>query len=171
MSRLFAASLLSCFALLACGSSFGADKPQVQDTSLAAALEKEDREFFKAAFDNCDVDRIAATITADFEFYHDKAGLIANSKDKFVEWNRRICERRKTGESSSMRRELVPGSLHAYPLSNYGAIQTGEHRFYKLVPGKPDVLTEVAKFTTVWKNENGHWLMARVLSYDHQQME
>jgi hypothetical protein len=44
----------------------------------------------------------------------------------------------------------------------------GEHRFYKLTPGKKDELTETAKFTHLWKKENGVWKLARVLSYDHR---
>ena len=41
-------------------------------------------------------------------------------------------------------------------------------RFYKLTPGKPEQLVEVALFTQVWKKEPSGWRLARVLSYDHR---
>jgi hypothetical protein len=48
-----------------------------------------------------------------------------------------------------------------------GAIESGTHRFYAMSNGKPNRLTEVAQFIHVWKEENGRWRLARVLSYDH----
>jgi hypothetical protein len=58
--------------------------------------------------------------------------------------------------------------MNVYPLNKYGAIQIGTHRFYAIQQGKPDRLTETGQFTHVWKEENGQWRLARVLSYDHQ---
>ena len=48
------------------------------------------------------------------------------------------------------------------------AIQVGEHRFYRRLPGKPERLVEIALFTNVWKKSAGAWKVSRVLSYDHQ---
>ena len=47
-------------------------------------------------------------------------------------------------------------------------METGEHRFYALVNGQPDRLTETATFAHVWKDDNGTWKLARVLSYNHR---
>jgi len=77
------------------------------------------------------------------------------------------CERIKSGDDFRARRELVAGSMKVYPLNNYGAVETGEHRFYALAEGKSDQLTESAQFLHVWKNENGQWKLARVISYGH----
>ena len=107
-------------------------------------------------------------VTDDFEFFHDKDGLTETSGAKFVADIKGHCERVKQGVDFRARRELVKDSLAVYPLNNYGAIETGVHRFYKLAAGKPDQLTEVGRFTHVWKIDNGHWKLARVLSYDHQ---
>ena len=60
------------------------------------------------------------------------------------------------------------GKLKVYPLNNYGAIEIGVHRFYQLLPGKPEKLVEVSQFTHVWKKEEGGWKLSRVLSYDHR---
>jgi hypothetical protein len=49
--------------------------------------------------------------------------------------------------------------VKVYPINNYGAIETGTHRFYAVSKGKPNRLTEVAQFTHVWKEEtaSGAW--------------
>jgi len=53
----------------------------------------------------------------------------------------------------------------------YGVTQTGVHRFYALEPGKSEYFTSRAKFTHLWKLENGEWKLLRSLSYDHQETE
>ena len=51
----------------------------------------------------------------------------------------------------------------------YGAIQKGIHLFYIQEPNKPLYLTNIAKFTSLWKLEGDHWKLSRVLSYDHKE--
>ena len=63
--------------------------------------------------------------------------------------------------------ESKVASVKVYVLNNYGAMTVGEHRFFKLTPGKPDEQTETGRFIIVWKLEAGAWKMARVVSYDH----
>jgi ketosteroid isomerase-like protein len=127
-----------------------------------------DRELFGAVFDRCDTKTLATLVTDDFEFYHDKGGLTAKSGAEFVGSIERMCARQKSGEDYRARREVVPGTMKVYPLANYGAVQVGEHRFYRLFPDKPEKLVEVALFTMVWKKEENGWKLARVLSYDHR---
>jgi hypothetical protein len=38
--------------------------------------------------------------------------------------------------------KLIPGTLHVNPLNDYGAVEIGEHRFFQLLPGKPEKLVE-----------------------------
>jgi hypothetical protein len=130
-----------------------------------------DAKLFGAVFDTCDVEALKTLIADDFEMYHDKGGLVAASGAQFVEDIRGMCERQKTGEDYRARREIVAGTLEAFPLNNYGGIQTGIHRFYKKIPGQPDKLVEIGKFTSVWKKEPGGWKLTRVLSYDHKLTE
>ncbi|MBX7248737.1 MAG: nuclear transport factor 2 family protein [Caulobacteraceae bacterium] len=134
---------------------------------LTATLEQRDAELFAAFFDRCDVAAVRAMVTDDMEFFHDKGGLVTASGDAFAEDLRGHCERVKTGVDFAARRELVPGSVRVYVLNNYGAMTMGEHRFYRLTPGKPDEMTETGKFIIVWKNDGGVWKLARVVSYDH----
>jgi len=127
-----------------------------------------DLALFKAGFDTCDTAALASLVTDDFEMYHDKGGLTATSGAQFVKAVERTCARQKTGEDYRARRELVPGTMKVYPLANYGAVQVGEHRFYQLLPGKPEKLVEISLFTHVWKKDASGWKLARVLSYDHR---
>jgi hypothetical protein len=132
---------------------------------LFSELAVKDRELFDTIFNKCDVDRLGELITEDFEFYHDKSGQVAKSGKEFVDSIRNLCERQNTGIDHRARRVLVRNSLAVYPLNNYGAVQMGVHRFYPLIKGKSN---EIAKFTHLWKKENGEWRLARVLSYDHK---
>lgn len=130
-------------------------------------LVEKDKILFDSVFKTCDLNKISELVTDDFEFYHDRAGNNATSGKQFVSSIAEACEKRKTGADVRIKRELVAGSLQVYPLNNYGAIQMGVHRFYILTEGK-EQLAEEAKFTHLWKKDNGVWKLARVLSYDHK---
>jgi hypothetical protein len=138
---------------------------------LFAELAYQDSVFFDAVFNTCNFEKVGEFITDDFEFYHDKWGLIATSRTEFVESIKNLCERQKQGIDYRARREIVKSSVAVYPLNNYGAIQMGVHRFYRKTEDKAEQLTEVAQFTHVWKKNNGEWKISRVLSYDHKPAE
>ncbi len=135
---------------------------------LTDEIEAADAAMFSAFFDRCDIPALSALIAEDFEMIHDKGGRVAASKAEFIKNIEGTCARQKTGEDYRARRELIRGSLKVYPVNNYGAIEVGEHRFFKLMPGKPEELVEVSLFTQVWKKETSGWKLARVLSYDHR---
>jgi ketosteroid isomerase-like protein len=153
-----------CLASRLFAQTAGPAPTQALTDEIAAA----DTALFSAFFDRCDVAAVAAMVTEDFEMYHDKGGQVADSGKQFIGGIEGTCARQKTGEDYRARRELVPGTLKVYPLNNFGAIEIGEHRFYKLEPGKTERLVEVALFTHVWKKEPSGWKLARVLSYDHR---
>lgn len=166
--------LLACLPVLFSCASASDDIPNVHLTpgpapskELTDEIAREDSAFFDAVFNKCDLAKIGDSVTEDFEFYHDKGGLTATSRAQFVESMRDNCEKQKQGTNFLSRRELVKDSLKVYPLNNYGAIEVGVHRFYAIAEGKKDRLTETAKFTQVWKKEDGKWRITRVLSYDH----
>jgi ketosteroid isomerase-like protein len=168
--------------LAACASSGWAEEPPKQNRGgpvagptasqeLVAEIAEKDRIFFDAFFNKCDLETVGNFVTEDFEFYHDKGGLTATSRAQFVESIRNMCARQKTGEDYRARRELVEGSLEVYPLNNYGAIEVGVHRFYRITEGKGEKLTEVAQFTIIWKKDENGWKISRALSYDHKLTE
>ncbi|MEX0733594.1 MAG: nuclear transport factor 2 family protein [Steroidobacteraceae bacterium] len=134
---------------------------------LIDALAEKDRQLFDAVF-GCQLDMLATLVADDFEFFHDKWGQTANSGQQFVDAIAQGCERQKTGSDFKARRELVPESMTVHVLNNYGAMQMGTHRFFALRQGQPDRLTETGKFIDLWKNDNGTWKLARVISYEHQ---
>lgn len=127
-----------------------------------------DKALFAAVFDTCDIDVLKQLVADDFEFYHDKDGLSETSGAKFVADVAEHCERIRKGVDFRARRELVAGSLGVYPLNKYGAVETGRHDFYAIEDGKPDRKTESAQFLHIWRNVDGDWKLARVVSYDHQ---
>jgi hypothetical protein len=159
----FPALLLAFSGSLAAQTAGPAPTQQLTDEIRAA-----DAALFAAFFDRCDVEALKGMITDDFEMFHDKGGRVAASAQDFIKNIEGTCARQKTGEDYRARRELTPATLKVYPLNNYGAIETGEHRFYQLLPGKPEKLVEISLFTQVWKKDDGVWKLARVLSYDHR---
>jgi hypothetical protein len=129
-------------------------------------LAEKDRQLYDAVFNTCDLEALRGLVTGDFEMYHDKSGLVANSGRRFVQNIRDLCDRRKWGADYPARRELVQGSMEVFPLDHYGAIQTGVHRFYREGGTVP---VEVSRFTHIWKkDDDGTWKLARAMSYDHK---
>lgn len=128
---------------------------------------KADAEFFRAFFDTCDVETVSRYIADDFEMFHDKGGRVSTSGAAFVQDTIAKCKRQAEGTDFLSTRTLVSETMKVYPINNYGVVQTGTHRFYAVRKGEPDLLTETAQFTQVWKEEDGRWKLARVLSYDH----
>jgi ketosteroid isomerase-like protein len=139
----------------------------VARSGLRDEILKADGEFFHAFFDTCDIDTVRRYVAEDFEMFHDKGGLVSSSGAEFVKITQDKCRRQAEGTDFQSARRLLPESMKVYALNNYGAIQTGTHDFYAVQEGKPDRLTETGQFTHVWREENGHWRLARVLSYDH----
>jgi hypothetical protein len=140
------------------------DGPKL-DAALTAAITKADRDLFDAVFIQCDAAKVAATLTDDFRFVHDKDG--ASTRAQFVDNLKGHCDRVKTGVDFPARRELVAGSMQVWPINHYGALEIGVHRFYATLPGKPEQLTENGNFMILWKNVDGQWRMAESFSYGH----
>jgi ketosteroid isomerase-like protein len=164
---MFLAIILEMAASPALAQKAGPAQTKQQYDEIAAA----DHALFSAFFDRCDTAALATMVTDDLEMFHDKNGFMPKSGKEFLDGIASTCARQKTGEDYRARRELVPGTLKVYPLNNYGAIETGVHRFYQLLPGKPEKLVEVSQFTHVWKKEESGWKIARILSYDHRLTE
>ena len=138
--------------LLLSGAAAGQTK-----SALYVEIAAMDKKLFDA-FNARDIEIIGRIFDESLEFYHDHAGLtgyeatIKQTKENF-------------SRPSSLRRELVPGTLKVYPIKNYGAIQTGAHRFCHVEGGKADC--GVFQFVHVWQKRDGEWKLTRVISYDH----
>lgn len=130
-------------------------------------LKANDSLIFERAFNHCELQHLEYLIPEDFEFYHDKGGIL-DSKEAFIKvMQDGICNSNNTTKST---RELV-GNLEVFPLYNngklYGALQNGIHKFFETTNGNK-VAGSTAKFSHLWILENDKWYLKRVISFDHQ---
>lgn len=143
-------------------------KPK-NDLDLFNTLEAHDSLLFDVSFNKCELSAIDKIIADDLEFYHDQSG-ITQSKQSFMDvMQNGICD--PTNKTKS-RRELIKGTLEVFPLYNngelYGALQTGEHRFFESYDGAEETPGSIAKFSHLWIKENQNWILKRVISYNHK---
>ena len=112
------------------------------------------------AYNACNLDKVGTFFTEDLEFYHEKGGLTLTRNGSLEIMRKNLC-----GDSNKVRRELVQGSLEVYPINNYGAVQTGEHRFYLTQKNQKEKLDGIGKFAMLWQKKDGEWRISRVISY------
>ena len=136
--------------------------------ALAALLAEQDRRLFGLGFEHRDDRALRALLAADFQFLHDKGGVVATTPEAFVRTVAETFEGRASGRNVQARRELVPGTLVTYTLGPDHALQVGRHRFFGLTPGQPEVLRETAQFVHHWVRVQGQWRLTRVYSFDHR---
>jgi hypothetical protein len=123
-------------------------------------LARMDSILFDAAFVTCDMGKIDTLLAQDIEFVHDQNGFRSGEQV-------RASFRGLTGDcpaGKGVTRQLVEGSLRVYPIHDYGAIQTGSHRFVR--PGAPTVT--IARFVHLWELKPSGWKLTRALSFDHR---
>jgi hypothetical protein len=152
------------FVVLVAGSfcAAGAQAVQGLDTiksqeELTRAISALDTQLFDA-YNTCNLEKFGALVADDVEFYHDKGGLMVGRKPLVEAIKNNIC--------GKVTRELVAGSLEVYPISGYGAVEIGTHRFLHPWTQDHGVVGE-AKFVHLWRYKDGAWKIARVISYDH----
>jgi hypothetical protein len=138
-----------------------------EGAALTEAVRARDAEFFELAFLGCDPARLRAMLTRDFEFYHDRDGVVARSAEPFVADYDRSCHERQRPDAWRSRRELVAASLSVHPVPGFGAIEDGEHLFYERQGDGPEQLVGRARFTQLWALTPDGWRLARVFSYAH----
>lgn len=118
---------------------------------------------FFDAFNNHNLDKLKILLSENLEFYHDLGGV--------TNYNQNVDAFKKTFESERrVRRQLVKGTLEVYPIKDYGAVETGIHRFFATEKGQTEKLSSEAKFVQVWQNKDGFWKITRIISYGHQEL-
>jgi len=110
------------------------------------------------AFNSQDIDKIKTMFTEDLEFYHDKGGLSSYQENM-------VAFKNIFNQNNGLNRKLVPGSMEVYPIKEYGAVQTGMHRFCHMENGREDCGT--FKFVHLWQKKDSAWKITRIISYDH----
>jgi len=149
---------LASILVLALAASVANAEDSTRSGQLFDELAAMDRELFEAAFVNCDREKFRSLFTEDAEFYHDRDGAMTG---------RQATELRGCPRDDGVRRVLVEGSLEAYPIRDFGAVQIGRHTFTR--DGEEG--TEVAQFVHLWRYSDGQWRLARILSFDHRPLQ
>jgi len=113
------------------------------------------------AYNRCDIDKVGTFFSEDLEFYHEKGGLNVGRDATLAVMRKNLC----SGDGYHVRRELVTASMEVRPIKDYGAVQTGEHRFYLTQKGRKEALDGICKFVMLWRKTEGGWKVSRVVSY------
>ncbi|MFT4912463.1 MAG: hypothetical protein ACI9YM_001038 [Brevundimonas sp.] len=137
---------------------------------LTAAIAARDAELFHVMFDLCDPAALSDLVTDDLEFYHDRGGLTATGATFVTEYGER-CGGPQGPDTFHSRRELVPDSLRVYAIPGVGAVEEGSHLFYERQGDGPEHLVGRARFSVLWRLEDGDWRLARAFSIDHAAVE
>lgn len=156
--------LLLSFLLFACSEPAKQNEPVVEKykptlPELYNEIVKMDSLMF-VAFNEHDKEKIMTYFDSSLEFYHDKGGLAG-----FDKTSRDLENLFENNKTTGLKRDIIPGSLEVYPIFEYGAVETGLHRFCHMENGNE--LCGTFKFMHLWRNKNGQWKLTRVVSYDH----
>lgn len=151
------------FFLCACKASAQVDK----NTALYQTILKQDSLLFNVGFNTCDIKQFELLLSDSLKFYHDKDGF--SDKAKFLaDIKKWLC---KDPGTRQVKRILLSESTEIFPLYKnevlYAAVQNGVHMFYEAPGSQPGI----ARFTHLWKLEQGAWKLATSLSFDHQAYE
>src|SRR5215510_11214974 len=117
-----------------------AQTTRTEDGKLYAELAAMDSAVFANVY-TCNTAKNETFFTDDIEFYHDKGGVTKSRKSLVEELKNNFCGEGKT----KLRRELIEGSMQVFPITNYGAVQLGDHRFY-VTENEKETLSGAAKF-------------------------
>ena len=106
-------------------------------------------------YNTCNLEKMRRMMADSIEFYHDRGGLTTSTNEFMESIKNNIC--------GKVTRQAVPGSIEVYPIHNYGAVETGYHRFFNNREpqngySKPD------KYIIIWKKIAGGWKITRVVS-------
>jgi len=151
---------------VACSTSKKKSEAQVSDYSpvskeLYDSIAYLDSVFFNA-FNIRDLEKLKSLLSDSLEFYHDLGGV--------TNFDQNINAFKKTFENErKVRRELVKSTLEVYPIKDFGAVETGIHRFYATEKGQQEQLSSEAKFVQLWQKKDGKWKITRIISYGHKE--
>jgi CubicO group peptidase (beta-lactamase class C family) len=142
-----------------------------KNSQLYTTILSNDSLLFNVGFNTCNITQFENLLSENFEFIHDKDS-ISNRQQFLNALKNGLCNSPTTYQS---RRELIVESTEIYPLYKqnrlYGAIQTGNHRFYETLAGKAETYASSAQFIHVWNLLNGEWKLTRSISYNHVQTD
>lgn len=128
---------------------------------LYETITYQDSIFFDS-FNSRNLDKLKILLSEHLEFYHDLGGV--------TNYNQNINAFKRTFQNDRrVRRELLKNTLEVYPIKDFGAVETGIHRFYVTEKGQQEKLSSDAKFVHVWQIKDGLWKITRIISYGHNE--
>jgi hypothetical protein len=139
------------------------------DSELFNSLKACDSILFEIGFNKCQIQRSAALMADDLEFYHDQSG-ISKSKAEFIAiMENGLCNKNR---QEQIYRFLIDKSMEVYPLYDngvlYGALQNGQHFFSSNKNMTYEESDNYAFFSHLWIIANDEWILKRVISYNHE---
>jgi len=111
------------------------------------------------AFNRCDLETLEAFYDPRLEFYHDGAGATW-TRDQFI-------QNVKKNACNKFTRHMLPGSLEAWPLGNFGAVYTGS---YQACATHTQKCLVQGRVMMIVQNKGDGWVITRVVSYDHKDL-
>ena len=133
------------------------DPKNMSRAELTTTVKRLDADLF-GAYNDCELEKFGSFFLEHLEFYHDQTGGGPMTREQLVAAiKQNIC--------GKVHRDLV--SIEVFPMKNYGALETGVHRFSH--PGIDNDQGD-AKFVQLWKYEGGRWWLTVVMSYDHNEL-
>lgn len=142
------------------GKEMKAGRKSYQPYELYDTIMQLDSAFYRA-YNNRDLKTLMSYLSENLEFYHDLTGLTD------YRTNFKIFRNKFADTSLIMKRVLVPETAEVFPIKNFGAVETGTHRFYVVDNAKGDRLAAEPRFVHIWKKTGSRWKIVRVISYDH----
>ncbi|GAA4857125.1 nuclear transport factor 2 family protein [Luteimonas vadosa] len=124
--------------------------------ATVAALDEALFDAFNHCSDPAQLQRHADYFDEDIEFYHDLGGVTLTRGEMIANTAKNAC--------GKYRRELVAGTLEAFPIKGYGALARGTHRFCK---HDTDTCEGRADFVLLWREQAGRWQVTRAFSFAH----
>jgi hypothetical protein len=132
------------------------DPKDMSGAELTATVKRLDADLF-SAYNNCALEKFGSFLPEHLEFYHDQTGGGLMTREQLVAAiKQNIC--------GKVHRDLV--SIEVFPMKNYGALETGVHRFSH--PGIDNDQGD-ARFVQLWKYQGARWWLTVVISYDHNE--
>ncbi|MGH8052940.1 MAG: nuclear transport factor 2 family protein [Stenotrophomonas sp.] len=129
--------------------------PSLQDT--IAALDFQVFDSFNRCTDPAQLQKHAGYFDPAVEFYHDTGSVTWTRDAMLANTRKHVC--------GNFTRELIPGSLEVFEIKDFGALSRGQHRF---CDSKTHACDGLADFTILWRLQDGHWQITRVMSYAHR---
>lgn len=128
------------------------------DQLLYNTIIKQDSILF-AAFNERDIITLKSYFTDNLEVYQDNTGV--RNYDEAIQAFTGLFKM-----DYVLTRKPILESIEIYPIKDYGAIETGMHRFCHTENGKLECA--IFKFLHIWENKNGRWKIAKIITYDHK---